>query len=755
MNAHPEYSVTIIDRSAAAPVENGKKSPASGIDSYPTHSMFNLDTPFYPITPDIPDRCQQCGFHVRMSLKYDHDLFHKALQTLGYSGCGWPSDISNLVDRRQKIVQEAVNKLKIARNARKDSKAAKYQSRFLKFVNEVNVAFSVVKMYVEDEYEIGQKPHSTVYISGKTNLTIPTNSNVLLAASLNEQNLRWQKVLMNTSVYIDDLYSDSNFSDDSAFFDDDGAHIVTDANENNYDMPSVQFMGVYSGYNGEASSNLCYERFHHVLADKFKSVLENKSGLISDLNVEASRNRMIKLADSDYTKSVKKGFVETFERVDELVCMGEGEFSAVRWSGVSVSTCVFENIGETSVVHVANCGDNRILACRDGEAIRLSKVHNLSHKSERDRIKEKPDCMKYMKKVENTHATRGIGNLGDKTLRQVVVPVPSCASYVIDDTTEFILIGSRGLFNVLSESQCIKICKSVLPKYFVEIKRNVEEQLVSEDEEVDVDLNKNKTVTFQSPSRLHEILQSRTDVDTNEIQDAVQAEKIMENMENGNSYVEKNEVGHNASPEVKNERDLIKKPVDGSEKSETTALSRISSGKSENKSEQESNQSARSTSAGTTTNKTERSESNAELSISQSGTALSNQNENENEVESSEGSPIVSRVHTPSSTDENDSSKGSKSITPEKHVSESEVYKGLSLKALMGELSNVTVDAKTDWYQYLPSMAKSICEKLCLSAMKNGCKENISCAILFLPAIKKRVEFDSETPLLDNLNVSN
>ena len=75
MNAHPEYSVTIIDRSAAAPVENGKKSPASGIDSYPTHSMFNLDTPFYPITPDIPDRWTVLVTFKHSERTADNDIF--------------------------------------------------------------------------------------------------------------------------------------------------------------------------------------------------------------------------------------------------------------------------------------------------------------------------------------------------------------------------------------------------------------------------------------------------------------------------------------------------------------------------------------------------------------------------------------------------------------------------------------------------------------------------------------------------------
>ncbi|XP_063726167.1 protein phosphatase 2C-like domain-containing protein 1 [Symsagittifera roscoffensis] len=650
MNSNPEYSVTIVDRSVAAVENKPERTLASGMDSYPTHSMFNLETPFYPITPDIPDRCEKCGFHVRMSLKYDHDLFHRALNTLGYKGTDWPSEIEDLIEKRRQVVNEATKKFETAKQAKQGSKNAKYKEKFLQFVTEVNIAFSVVKMYIEDEYEIGQKPHSTVYVAAKTNVTIPykeANSNVLLTAMLNEPNLRWQSQLLNHSVYIDDLLG--SFPDEVLT-----EYALSNVNDPEILKRSVQFMGLYSGYNGEAASHLCYARFHQEMATRFHNLIARYARSdfsVRKVDIELSRTRMMKLKNSDYGKAVKNCFVETFQRIDDLLCMGEGESSTVRWSGVSVSTCLFEKHDGILFVHVANCGDNRVLACRDGEAIRLSKTHVMETQSERKRFEEKPECRKYMKKVGRSHATRGLGNLGDKILRQVAIPVPSCASYVLDDSTEFILIGSRGLFNVLSESQCIKICKSVLPKYFMEIKKSVEEHLVSEDE----DLNRNKTVTFQSPSRIQEILQGNS----KELDSSFSEEKQNE--------VEKSE---------ENRNDLDVEP-----------------------SEKDKHQ--------------------------------------QNGIESSEGSPIVSRVHSPSNSTQNGSE-----VVEERHVSESEVFKGLTLKALRGELSNVTVDARTDWYQYLPSIAKNICEKICLSAMKNGCKENVSCALIFLPAIKRRVDFD-------------
>ena len=649
----------------------------------------------------------------------------------GYSGSDWPSEISTLVERRQKIVQEAVNKLKISRKTKKkDTKAWAYKNRFLKFVNDVNVAFSVVKMYVEDEYEVGQKPHSTVFVAGKTNVTIPykeTGSNVLLAATLNEPNVRWQTSLMNNSVYLDDLFDDPGFLDDSAFFEEATENAQTSFGSPRERRP-VQFVGVYSGYNGEAASNLCYSRFHQLLGSQFATLMTKNwsEREWSALTTEVSKNRMTKLGDNQYAKDIKKCFVDTFQQIDDFACMGEGEHSSVRWSGVSISTCLFEKIGETSFVHVANCGDNRVIACRDGEAVRLNKVHNLSHKSERDRIKEKPECLKYMRKVETTHATRGIGNLGDKILRQVVVPVPSCASYVIDDSTEFILIGSRGLFNVLTEAQCVKICKSVLPKYFVEIKRSVEEHLVSEDEEETI---RNKTVTFQSPSRLQEILQSRSKNAEGDINYSP-IDNEEEDIEHDDP---KNDVFHVADVTG---ADSETNKINDTANNETSKEDSDANANEIDKSDDVEKKNDRDVISSTT-----RSAESPTKTVNSDDSDNINPNNNDDD-ESSEGSPIVSRIHTPSSTE---SSGSKKSPTKGFRVSNSEVFKGLSLKALRGELSNVTVDAKTDWYQYLPSMAKSICEKLCLSAMKNGCKENVTCAIVFLPAIRKRVEFDSET----------
>ena len=108
ISASNEYSATIIDRSKPDKEVNKTFTSDNEPSSLLTHSMFNLDTPLYPITPDLPDRCPHCGFHIRMSLKYDHALFHKALSTLGYSGSDWPTEVRTNVFRAWMVVRFAM-----------------------------------------------------------------------------------------------------------------------------------------------------------------------------------------------------------------------------------------------------------------------------------------------------------------------------------------------------------------------------------------------------------------------------------------------------------------------------------------------------------------------------------------------------------------------------------------------------------------------------------------------------------------------
>ena len=411
-----------------------------------------------------------------------------------------------------------MEKLRKAKKAAEGSKRAQFKGKFIELINELNIAFSLVKLYVEDEYEIGQKPHSTVRISGKTNISVPADGKdkcVLLAAILNEQNNRWQTHVVNHSVFLDDVML---------------CQVCDVDREDEVEIDHrVQFVGIYSGYRGEAAAHRCYLKLHEVLSNEMSKLYCSKTDgqqktmvKLEDSYLKPTRSNLVKVDKHPYCERVQQCLKHTFEEVDNLICMGEDEFGSVRWSGCSTSIAMFETIDDIMLLNIANCGDNRIVACRNGEAVRLSKVHTLNSPSERQRVKENKDCYEYLKKFKQTQASRGLGNYGDKLLRQCVVPVPSCASYVINDEIEFVLLGSRGLFGVLTEAQCIRICKSVLPKYFLEVKQTIEEQILS-DLEPDEAL-KNRTVTFRSASQLQEVHVPASSCELEMIEDEYQSD---------------------------------------------------------------------------------------------------------------------------------------------------------------------------------------------------------------------------------------
>ena len=536
---------------------------------------------------------------------------------------------------------------------------------------------------------------------------------VLLAALLNEQNNRWQTEMINHSVFVDDVMTCQMYD-------------VEKEEETSLDIDHrVQFVGLYSGYRGEASSHRCYLKLHEILSAEMSKLYsttatEQTKPKLDSAYFKQTRSNMTKVDNHPYCEQVKQSLKTTFEETDNLICMGEDEFGNVRWSGCSVSVAIFENIDDVTVLHIANCGDNRIVACRNGEAVRLSKVHNLNSPAERQRIKENQECYEHLKKFKETQASRGLGNYGDKLLRQCVVPVPSCVSYVIDDDIEFILLGSRGLFGVLSEAQCIRICKSVLPKYFFEVKQSVEEQILSDIEQDET--ARNKTVTFRSASQLQEVHVPISRSEMEMIEDEQNAD-INETEELNQQIAEENV--KEGTPELSLDHP-IGEPKEGSPELKHIVEESSKTGSPE------------ASSASKTTGPQTVSEARKEPPSNDSSPDSLNAPAVPDDSDSDEGSTIVSGVDTPSS--EREKEERDESNNSVKKQSECEVFKGVPIKELKEELSSVKLDSATnEWRNYLPSMAKNICEKLCLSAMKNGCKENVSCAIIFLPGIKKQL----------------
>uniref|UniRef100_A0A8C9FG56 Protein phosphatase 2C like domain containing 1 n=1 Tax=Pavo cristatus TaxID=9049 RepID=A0A8C9FG56_PAVCR len=181
---------------------------------------------------------------------------------------------------------------------------------------------------------------------------------------------------------------------------------------------------------------------------------------------------------------IHKAYAKAFWRMDRLLQLGRNEVSRVRWSGCSAVTCLmerlpsentddteerkhFENSMQSSLtrttedvaglLHIANIGNIHAVLCKNGKSYRLSEEHSTSNVREKKRILQnggnistnEPDGL-----VEgHLRTTRGLGYHGDPVLKRSVIPVPQSISVPIDDSCQFLILASNGLWEVLDYNE--------------------------------------------------------------------------------------------------------------------------------------------------------------------------------------------------------------------------------------------------------------------------------------------------------------
>ncbi|KAK4722103.1 hypothetical protein R3W88_012336 [Solanum pinnatisectum] len=109
---------------------------------------------------------------------------------------------------------------------------------------------------------------------------------------------------------------------------------------------------------------------------------------------------------------------------------------------------------------VANVGDSRVVACRDGSAIPLSIDHKPDRSDERERIEQAGGFIIWA----GTWRVGGVlavsRAFGDKMLKPYVVADPEIQEEEIDGV-EFLIVASDGLWNVLSNEEAVTLVQDI------------------------------------------------------------------------------------------------------------------------------------------------------------------------------------------------------------------------------------------------------------------------------------------------------
>ena len=210
------------------------------------------------------------------------------------------------------------------------------------------------------------------------------------------------------------------------------------------------FFALFDGYNGSTSARKCSDYLGQHLSEELNVIPHD----VSDSKTGNGGRRQL----------VKEAIAKTFTRMDKSLSQGDQEQSSIRWSGCSVSLCYLED----QKLYVANTGDVRALLVRgDGSAVCLTRKHTPRDKREKERVEKSKGIVSFGKRTALVNglvsSTRGLGNHGDSHLKRVVINKPKIKVTDLENSDQFIIMFTAGVWEVFSEEEVMFVLEDIMP----------------------------------------------------------------------------------------------------------------------------------------------------------------------------------------------------------------------------------------------------------------------------------------------------
>ncbi|NWS68379.1 PP2D1 protein, partial [Crotophaga sulcirostris] len=411
--------------------------------------------------------CSACKQTIYPYHLLHHKKTHKALNLLGFDSPQTKTDSKILLAQRQKLISKL-------------TKTPKYSEAH--------------RQKIDYSLEFLLDNHTPISYCDPANINNPStlkkvNNALIKALSVcQDKNSTWQKDMEDIFIVLDNY---GNRSDTCFLGLVDGFHGATAAETVAAELPLLfldQLAQTDSSYKTSKDEQLILDSF----ATVFKADYKEKESIFSDKPGSDETSK------TNTYEWIHKAYAKSFWRMDRLLQLGRNEVSKVRWSGCSVVTCLVERIpseethgteeeekkhcennrhspsartakGVAGLLHIANIGNTHAVLCKNGKNYCLSKEHSTSNVSERKRILQnggnistnEPDGL-----VEGyLRTTRGLGHHGDPVVKRSVIPVPHTISVPIDDTCQFLILASNGLWEVLDYNQVLALTLTTFTDY--------------------------------------------------------------------------------------------------------------------------------------------------------------------------------------------------------------------------------------------------------------------------------------------------
>ena len=163
---------------------------------------------------------------------------------------------------------------------------------------------------------------------------------------------------------------------------------------------------------------------------------------------------------------LRKAIAQAFIKVDKDLATLTDEVSLVRWSGASATVGLVmpanrvqsDSIDDDSLLLlIANLGNCHALVLENGEPVLLTEDHTVDNVRELKAISERGGKIKGIGSKKLVcgllNTTRGLGNYGQPELRKAMSSIPFTNARLLGKDAQLIVIGTPGLWSVLSKSE--------------------------------------------------------------------------------------------------------------------------------------------------------------------------------------------------------------------------------------------------------------------------------------------------------------
>ncbi|XP_033021821.1 protein phosphatase 2C-like domain-containing protein 1 [Lacerta agilis] len=128
------------------------------------------------------------------------------------------------------------------------------------------------------------------------------------------------------------------------------------------------------------------------------------------------------------------------------------------------------------LMHIANIGNVHAVLCKNGKSYWVTKEHSTYSREERIRVLKNGGSISSNEPkglIEGLiKSTRGLGYHGNPKLKNTVIPVPHTISFPVDDSCQFLILASNGLWEVLDKSEAVLLTLTMFSAYLEKYQRS-------------------------------------------------------------------------------------------------------------------------------------------------------------------------------------------------------------------------------------------------------------------------------------------